>query len=113
MLAMGQAREVLHVGHAVAGACLMQHWNLPEEVIVVTREHHNVNYQGPHEAYVKLMLVIDRLLKRHHIGDACSTSLPEPVMNFLGLNEEQVVSVLDDLIEDCEDVNSAIEPCVA
>lgn len=113
MLAMGQAREILHVGHATAGACLMQHWNLPEEVIVATREHHNVSYKGPYEAYAKLILVIDRLLKRHHIGDACSSLLPVHVMDFLGLNEEQVVSVLDGLIEDCRDSDSVIQRCVA
>lgn len=113
VLAMGNAREVLKVGHSAAGACLMQHWNLPEEVIVATREHHNVNYQGPYEVYAKLILVIDRLLKRYQLGDACNTSLPASIMSFLGLDEEAVVSVLEELMESCEGADSMIELCVA
>ncbi len=113
MLAMGKAREVMHMGHSTAGSCLMQDWGMPEEVIIVAREHHNVDYQGPYKGYVKLILVIDRLLKRHHLGDACNTSLPESVMGDLGLDEDQVIAVLEDFLENCEGLDAINEPCVA
>ncbi|MCK5091827.1 MAG: HDOD domain-containing protein [Gammaproteobacteria bacterium] len=113
ILAMGRAREVLHIGHSTAGSCLMQKWGMPEEVIIAIREHHNVDYHGPYEEYAKFILIIDRLLKRYHLGDACNISLPKSVMDYLGLDEDQAVSVLEELIEECEDLGDLCEPCLA
>ena len=46
VLGMGQAQDVLDMGHAGIGAWLMQAWQMPEEIVVTLREHHDPEYRG-------------------------------------------------------------------
>ena len=62
LLGMGEAREVLAMGHAGMGGWLMKAWNMPEVMQVALREHHNPDYRGEHEVLVHLVQVVDFLL---------------------------------------------------
>ncbi len=94
--------EVLGATHGSIGAWLMEAWNLPEEVVTAAREHHNEDYQGPHAVYSQLILVADRLLKAHGIGDAPSSELPPMVLESLEIGEYQAVSIADKILEGCD-----------
>ena len=97
---MGQAQSLLEMGHSQIGAWLMQAWEMPAEIIVTLREHHNPAYRGEHEVYPHLVLVADHLLKRHEIGDAPSGELPVESLEVLGLDAERVEGQLEALFED-------------
>lgn len=97
--------RTLGVTHAELGSWLMTAWRLPEEIIVATREHHNLQYQGPHAIYSQLVMLADHILKSHGMGDAASSHLPTEVLEKLHLNEVQILMVLNKVLEGCEGLN--------
>ncbi|RMG31490.1 MAG: HDOD domain-containing protein [Gammaproteobacteria bacterium] len=108
VLGMGQAQDVLEMGHAALGAWLMQHWGMPEEIVVSLREHHDPDYAGPHAVYAQLVLLTDRLLKRMGIGEACATTLPETSLEVTGLDEATCEAVLEHLREEAADLDAMV-----
>lgn len=106
VLGMGQAQEVLEMGHAQMGAWLMQSWKMPDEIVVTVREHHNPDYAGDHAVYAHLVLLTDHLLKRHGIGDAADGELPAASLNRVGVGEEQLAELTEDLIDNSGDLDS-------
>ncbi len=100
VLGMGQAQNLMEMGHSQIGAWLMAAWKMPDEIIVTLREHHNPGYRGEHEVYPHLVLLADHLLKRQEIGDAPSGELPSESLKVLGLDAGAVEGQLDALLED-------------
>jgi len=98
--------EVLGIDHGQLGAWLMQSWNLPEETITAVKEHHNENYRGPHAIYPLLVLVSDRILKRHNLGDAASPELPASVLQYLEVSEYEILAVTQRVMEKGEDLSA-------
>lgn len=113
VLCMGQARDVLCLGHAEVGAWLLKSWNMPEEVVAAACEHHNEDYAGVHAGYANLVLLVDRLLKRYGIGDADCDVLPSPVLQRLGLTAEGVEAAAAELFEGSDGVEDMIGQWVA
>lgn len=101
-----QEMAMLGIEHGELGAWLMESWNMPEEIIVATREHHNASYNGPHAVYARLTLLADHMLKEHGIGDAPTHELPAEIMAELGLEEIQIVMVMSRILEGCEGLNA-------
>lgn len=89
----------LGIDHGELGAWLLEKWNLPEEVIVAVRHHHREDYEGPHAVYPRLVLLADRMLKGHGIGDAPTHDLPGHILETLGLQEIQIVMVMGRILE--------------
>lgn len=71
LLGMGQARDLLAMGHARIGAWLMEAWRMPEAICVTLLEHHNPGYAGDHDLLVHLVQLSDFLLMHEN-------NLPEP-----------------------------------
>lgn len=101
VLGMGQAQNLLEMGHAQIGAWLMQSWQMPEEIITTLHEHHNPAYMGDHAVFPHLIMVADHVLKGYEIGDAPDASLPPLSLEMIGLSEEIVVETARCLFEDC------------
>ena len=91
--------STLGAHHGDIGSWLMKTWRLPEEVIVAIEQHHNEDYQGPYSVFSSMVLLSDRMLKRHGMGDADSTELPETVLSYLDISEYQLDSALQTLME--------------
>jgi HD-like signal output (HDOD) protein/prolyl-tRNA editing enzyme YbaK/EbsC (Cys-tRNA(Pro) deacylase) len=104
VLGMGQAQEVMGMGHAVIGAWLMQSWNMPEEIIVALREHHNEGYDGEHAVFSRLVLIADCLLKGQGIGDATCSDLPESVLHALGLDQAKIEAIFMGMLSKRDDL---------
>lgn len=100
VLGMGQAQNLLEMGHAQVGAWLMQSWQMPAEIVVTLLEHHNPAYTGDYAIFPHLVMVADHALKRHGIGDAPDDSLPPMSLDVVGLGEEAVREVTAQLFED-------------
>ncbi len=101
-----QELATLGVDHGQLGAWLMDAWNMPEEIVVAVREHHNEDYNGPHADYARLVLIADRMLKEHGLGDAPSAEMPPQVLAALDIEEVHTVMVMGRLLEGCEDLNA-------
>jgi HD-like signal output (HDOD) protein len=91
--------ELLGVQHTEIGAWLMQAWNMPAEIITCIREHHNEDYSDHHDTYANLVLLADRLLKSHGIGDAPCAECPAPLLQKLGLEETELKECLEKFFE--------------
>lgn len=113
VLAMGHARQVICVGHARLGAWLMEHWRMPSEVVVTLAEHHNPEYAGQHSEYVALVLVADRLARRCQLGDGDNEQLPAQALERLGLTEDAVASVFEQVMECRDRLDSIAKQLVA
>ena len=98
VLCMGQARDVLCMGHPSIGAWLTHSWKLPDEVTITVCEHHNEDYDGEYAAYPNLVLVANRLLRRHGIGDEIPEPPPEALLARLGLAPERTEEILETLM---------------
>lgn len=102
ILGMGHAKHILGMGHAQIGTWLMQSWDMPTEVIVTVREHHNKDFDGDFALYPQLVQVANRLLKRHGLGDAESGELPAQLLEATYMSEELAERVLGQMLEGCD-----------
>jgi len=106
-------RQVLGTDHMEIGAWLMRSWNLQAEIQVAVAEHHDELYNGVHSSYARLSLLADRLLKRHDIGDAESTEIPEAILSSLGINEAQAEEQLENIINAAQDLDQLAQQFAA
>ncbi len=113
VLCRGQAREVMCAGHAEVGAWLMARWNLPAPVVTAVREHHNPDFDGEHAVYAHLILLCDRLLKGHGLGDGDSAALPEALLQRWGLDAERMQDSAAAYLAAQADWNSGLDQWVA
>ena len=101
--------RVLSIAHADIGVWLMREWCMPAELVVATFEHHNPNYKGQHCVYPNLILIANRLLKRHEIGDEAETTLPASLLSHLGLNEDTALAALESVMENQPVIDAMVQ----
>lgn len=106
-------QRVLGATHMEMGCWLMTEWNMPAEVITVTREHHNLAYEGPHVDYVRLVALGNYLLKNYSLGDAESDAIPEGLLEALGLKEAVVSSIVEQTMAGAESLETMAQLLVA
>ena len=87
--------ETMGADHQEIGAWLLRRWNLQEEIVVAVAEHHHPHFAEGHARYAHTVLLADRLLKRHGIGDAESEELPEGLLAGLELSKEDAEAALE------------------
>ncbi|VAX12643.1 hypothetical protein MNBD_GAMMA24-181 [hydrothermal vent metagenome] len=102
-------QRLLGITHIELGEQLMQFWHMPEEIISVIAHHHQTDYEGPHEHYVHLLVLVDQILKGHNMSDADSDEISEDLCNQLGLNDEQVYEAMDEVLQCGEELDVIIK----
>lgn len=106
VLGMGQAQNLLEMGHARIGSWLMQSWQMPEEIVVTLQEHHNPAYAGDHAVFPHLVMISDHILKGRDIGDAPDAELPPFSLEVADLSADTVLEVVEQLFENCGALDS-------
>lgn len=91
--------HTLGVRHDQLGAWLMRSWEMPEELTVVARWHHAEDYQGEHAGYLRVVMLVDRLLKPYALSDAPNSEIEPVLLNRLELQREQAVAALAAVLE--------------
>jgi HD-like signal output (HDOD) protein/prolyl-tRNA editing enzyme YbaK/EbsC (Cys-tRNA(Pro) deacylase) len=100
-------RHVLGVTHDQIGAWLMETWGLPRELVTAVRYHHDEGYWDQHAIYPQLVLIANRALALHGIGESDKDGIPEFSLEMLELTEQQVrdeAVKLFEIKEDLEDL---------
>ncbi len=105
--------DIFGMGHDELGAAVMHAWNLPEQITIATREHHNMSYEGLHDVYPKLIMLTDIILKGHAMGDAHTDEIPDELLVSLGLNEIQILRIMNKVLEGCEGFNTMAQQLAA
>jgi len=95
-------QQVLGVTHMELGVWLMESWNLPDELIIAVKEHHNTHYNDTHSVYPNLILISNRMLSAMEMGDEVSDALPAELLDELGLTSEQVIEIFETIVENKE-----------
>ena len=92
LLGMGEAREMIAMGHARIGAWLMEAWHMPDPLRIALLEHHNTEYRGEYELLVHLVQLSDFLLQ--YGGDMPDGGgFPEFSLRLLELKPEQAEGI--------------------
>ena len=99
-------RRLLGIAHPELGALLLQAWNMPPELVVAAREHHNELYSGEHAPYAQLVLLADQLLRGYDIGDGAAEDPPPQILTALGVDFDSVIAVTEQVMEDVEGFRS-------
>ncbi|HHH42697.1 MAG TPA: HDOD domain-containing protein, partial [Gammaproteobacteria bacterium] len=97
-------KHVLGVTHDQIGAWLMEAWNLPAELVVAVRHHHDEEYWDQHATYSQLVLIANRVLAMRGLGETDQPGLPPFCLEMLGLDEQQVVDTANSLFEKAEEL---------
>ena len=92
-------KHVLGVGHEQIGAWLTGAWHLPGEITAAVRWHHQEEYCSEFSAYSNLVFVAIHLLKRYDMGDAENSSVPDEVLEHLGLDKAKIELACEYVIE--------------
>jgi len=108
-LGMGIGQNAMNMGHAELGAWLLEKWKLPDEVIIVAREHHTMGYSGNHSTYCTLITLVNNALGLHDLGDHREESLNEDLCVRLGISSSVVLEELEALMQASRDMDLAIK----
>ena len=92
--------------HVEIGHWLTHYWLMPDELVTVTREHHNADYNGPYKEYVRLVYLADKLLKQHKIGDADDDDIDDEFLQQMGVTKQQVIPVLEKTIQGRDELDN-------
>lgn len=98
----------LGINHTQIGAWLMRSWNMPPELTVCLREHHNVLYHGEHAAYVQLIALVNALLQPHDIGDATREQPPRVIdmlLTALHIPPQKATTAVEVLLSQRDELN--------
>jgi HD-like signal output (HDOD) protein/prolyl-tRNA editing enzyme YbaK/EbsC (Cys-tRNA(Pro) deacylase) len=99
-------RQVLGVTHTRIGAWLMEAWGLPPELVTAIHHHHDEDYWGEYATCSQLVLIANRALAAHGIGETDRPGLPGFSLEMLGLDEFQVAELTDRLIEQGDEIEA-------
>jgi HD-like signal output (HDOD) protein/prolyl-tRNA editing enzyme YbaK/EbsC (Cys-tRNA(Pro) deacylase) len=92
-------RETIAVSHTELGLWLMEAWDMPKEICEAVSEHHNAGHRGDNAVFANLVYIANALLKRHGIGDADSTEIPEALKQRFGLDDEKLELALANVLQ--------------
>jgi HD-like signal output (HDOD) protein/prolyl-tRNA editing enzyme YbaK/EbsC (Cys-tRNA(Pro) deacylase) len=98
-------RRLLGIDHPHMGAALLQAWDMPPELVVAVREHHNELYRDEHAAYAQLVLLSDQLLRGYDIGDGAAADPPPLILTALGLDLDAVITLTQQVMDDVDGLN--------
>ena len=106
--------HVLGITHTEVGKMVMRLWNMPDELIAVTTNHHKINYHGEHEEYIQLLVIVESLLTPHGLahGDYAQ-ELPAHLLEKLSLDEEEVIIAADEVLQEGEIIKTLAQQMCA
>ncbi|ORU93783.1 MAG: hypothetical protein A6F70_06645 [Cycloclasticus sp. symbiont of Bathymodiolus heckerae] len=112
-LGMGAGQNAVNMGHAELGSWLLEKWHLPNEIVIVAREHHNRAYKGEHENYSTLIALVNNALGLHDLGDHREEHLSLALCAQLNLSSSVVHEELDKVLAQSDQIDLMIKQFAA
>jgi putative nucleotidyltransferase with HDIG domain len=100
-------QQVLGIDHAEVGACLLEHWNLPAELVEVVRWHHEPERLSADTMAVNLVHMADVSCLMAGVGaglDALSYRPSSKVTAHLGLDMNALIKTVYDSLNELMEV---------
>jgi HD-like signal output (HDOD) protein len=82
----------------------MEAWGLPGELVIAVRNHHDESYWDEHASYAQLVLIANRALAEHGLGETDQAGLPAFSLEMLGLKAQQVIELTNSLFDSGDDL---------
>ena len=79
---------------------------MPEEVCTALRFQNEAGFEGENNVYANLMFIAMRLLRKHGIGDAPSTPIPDELFERLHLDREKAEEAIANMMESSAELNT-------
>ena len=86
---------------------------MPDEINTAIRFQNEADFNRENSDYANLMLVALRLLRKHDIGNASSTSIPDSLFERLHLDREKAEQAIAKLMESSAELNAMAAKMVA
>ncbi len=99
-------RHLLGVTREQLGSWLMRMWSMPEEVCTAIRFQNEVAFEDENSAYANLMFIAMRMLRKHGVGDAPSTPIPDELFERLHLDREKAEEAIATMMESSAELNT-------
>lgn len=114
IIGLGQAQQVIALGHGEVGAILLSNWNLPAAVVNTCRHHHDGGYEGEDAPYIELIQIANVLLSHQGIGDLGKTAEPLPLpAHHLPLSEADIAEVSARVVDMYEEIGELADRIAA
>ncbi len=92
-------QHLLGISREQMGAWLMRFWDMPIELSTALRFQHDPGYDGECAEYPNLVCLAIRLLRNRGIGGGGDTSVPDELLERLGLSREKAEDVVTKVLD--------------
>ena len=92
-------QHLLGITREQIGSWLMDHWEMPEELVCALRFQQVPSYDGVHSVYANLLCLALRLLRLRGIGDGPLRPIPDELLARLKLSAAQAEQVVDQVLQ--------------
>ncbi|CAM3642240.1 hypothetical protein CCOS865_00209 [Pseudomonas reidholzensis] len=92
-------QHLLGISREQIGAWLMKLWDMPDELSTALRFQHDPSYDGEYSAFPNLVCLATRLLRSRGIGSGPQESIPEELLERLGLSRDKADDVVNKVLE--------------
>ena len=100
-------QEVLGFGHPQVGGRIIKKWNLPSALVEAVQYHHQPNKTETHKTLTNIVHLADAISCMLGIGLGCDGLMyvfEENTLGVLGLNKEDVESIMIELADKIQEV---------
>lgn len=98
-------RHIIGVSRDQLAAWLMRVWHMPEEVEYALRYQNHPSYNGPENAYAKLLFIANTKLRGHNIGLGPVREIPQSLLDEFQIDMDVVDSNIENLMDSSEELN--------
>ena len=100
--------QILGMTREQCTSCLMQQWQMPEEVGVVIRHYHEDEYDGDHDNMVALLHCVSRTLRRLNFGDGCLQKPVPSMLEKLGIDYEDLKTLCQSVLDQQDEFSDIV-----
>jgi putative nucleotidyltransferase with HDIG domain len=95
-------REIVGVCHDELGAELARHWNLPVEIVVAIRFHHDSTKGNSAQPLARIINLAEKLLSSFGFHEIIDTTITPEDWQALGIDPEQAEDISAQVVEQAE-----------
>lgn len=101
-------QQIYGFTHTQVGSLVLEHWNLPSEIVACAAGHHVERYNGLHSNYVRLQRICDLLLDNAGLGIGPTSDQVHfhELIASLQLDETRLQAITDAVLEKSESLNT-------
>jgi len=92
-------QHLLGISREQIGAWLMRYWDMPDELSTALRFQHDPTYDGQYAEYPNLVCLAVRLLRSRGIGSGPDESIPDELLERLGLTRDKAEDVVSKVLD--------------